>query len=325
MGTTESNPLTSNKSKLIAASPELSVVISCFFEENSIDEFHSRLSKALIETGRSFEIIFVNDGSTDNTFGKLKYLFERYSHVSCVINFFRNFGQAAGYTAGIVESKGQHFLFLDSDLQLDPEQIPELLTRFDEGFDVVSGYRLHRKDPFRRILASKVSNLIMKRAAKSSLRDYGCTFKIFNGKLVRAFGLGTGKLFFPAEIIATATNVSEIPVRHHPRRFGKSGWTLKKLLDFNMDHLVNLSNHPFQYLSYVTIFLATLFLLRIFLGFLVPISFLGDISHGLLLNSIFFFFLIETAILCLVGEFVIRSFRFLQGKPAYIVKDILKR
>ena len=129
-----------------APAPEFSAIITCYFEEKSIDEFHARLSRALESLGRTYEILFVNDGSTDKTFEKLEAIFERDPHVAAVLDLFKNSGQAAAMTAGFTHARGRHFIFMDSDLQLDPAELPRLVAKYDEGCDLVSGFRKNRKD-----------------------------------------------------------------------------------------------------------------------------------------------------------------------------------
>ena len=131
--------------------PEFSVLITCYFEERSIEEFHARLSEAMRALGRSYEIIFVNDGSTDRTFEKLSGIFDRDPSVSAILDMFRNAGQLAAITAALCESRGRALLLMDSDLQLAPEEIPLLVAEYDKGFDVVSGARVNRKDSWLRI------------------------------------------------------------------------------------------------------------------------------------------------------------------------------
>jgi glycosyltransferase involved in cell wall biosynthesis len=135
--------------------PEISAVITCYFEEVSIEEFHARLSSTLKSTGRAYEIIFVNDGSTDATFDKLKTIFNIDPRVTVIMDLFRNSGQAAAITAGLERARGDIILLMDSDLQLSPEELPLLLTEYDKGADIVTGYRKNRKDSLRRIIPSK--------------------------------------------------------------------------------------------------------------------------------------------------------------------------
>jgi glycosyltransferase involved in cell wall biosynthesis len=309
----------------MAEAIDLSAVITCYFEERSIDEFHSRLTASLSRTGLRYEIVFVNDGSTDETFAKLEEIFDRDPRVSCIVNLFRNSGQAAAITAGIREARGSNFLFMDSDLQLDPEELPRLLEEFERGADIVSGWRASRKDPFMRVFFSRIANVVMRRASRSELRDFGCTYKLFRGELVRAFPFGPEKLFNQVEIIAQAGVCREVAISHHPRRFGRSGWRLSRLFDFYMENVVNLTNRQFQALMVLNFGLALAFVARVAVGFLFPGAILSEVTHGLLLNLQVISLLLLAGTLCFMGELGIRSFRILQRNPRYVVKEIRRR
>ena len=175
--------------------PDFSIVISCHFEENSIEEFHGRLSATLEAMGRPYEIIMVNDGSTDSTWQKLNLLFDNDPHITVILDLFKNAGQQAAVTAAMTEARGRAWVLMDSDLQLDPGELPLLAAAYDKGADLVSGYRKNRRDSLWRILPSKLANMIMRRASDSTLRDFGCTFKIYNADLLRAFEFGPYHVF----------------------------------------------------------------------------------------------------------------------------------
>jgi glycosyltransferase involved in cell wall biosynthesis len=315
-------PLTDARAE---TAPEFSVIITCYYEEQSIEEFHARLSRAMESIGRSYEIIFVNDGSTDKTFDRLKAIFEKDPRVSVIIDLFKNAGQAAAMTAGFTQARGRAFIFMDSDLQIDPAELPVLIGKFDEGYDVVSGCRKNRKDPWTRVLPSKMANVIMRKVSKSILTDFGCTYKVYDARLVRAFDYGPCKPWRPAYVIAQAQRVIEIPITHYPRKYGKSGWTLRKLFAYNMDNLVGISDRPFQILSGICLLLALAFVIRIILAWLLPFSILTEITNGLILNVVVLSLLIILAVLSAIGEFLIRSYNMLQGYPAYIVREIRRR
>jgi len=305
--------------------PEFSVIISCYYEENSIEEFHGRLSRTLESLKRSYEIIFINDGSTDKTFEKLKMIFDKDAHVTTIIDLFKNAGQAMAVTAGISYARGKGFVLMDSDLQLDPEELPLLVSEFDKGFDVVSGYRKDRKDSIFRIIPSKIANMIMRKVSESDFTDFGCTFKIINAKLIQGFDLGPYKPLHLPNLIAKTQRCVEVPVTHNPRKYGKSGWTFKKLFAYNMDNIVCLSERPFQILSFLCILVALLFFLRIALSRIFNFSILSEVTRGLLLNTIIISLLVVISILCLIGEFVIRNFVVLQKYPSYIIREILQK
>jgi len=306
-------------------SVEFSVIITCHYEEKSIEEFSGRLSRTMESLGRSYEIIFVNDGSTDNTFEKLKMVFQKDSHVRTIMDLFRNSGQLAAMTAGIQYAKGKNFIFMDSDLQLDPEEIPLLVAEFDKGIDIVSGCRKKRRDPLVRIISSQIANLVVRKVSGHKVSDLGCTFKIYNGTIIRAFGFGPFKKFQTAYVYSKAKTFSEIPVTHHPRKYGKSGWTFKSLFAFHMDNLVGISRRPFQLLSLFCMFFAFLFLVRIVTAWFIPFSILPQITPGLILNVILAHLLLTLSVMSVVGEYIIRNFISLQAYPNYIIREILQK
>ncbi len=304
---------------------EFSVLITCYYEERSIEEFHGRLSKAMQHLGRSYEIIFVNDGSTDGTYEKLGRIFERDPNVSAIVDLFQNSGQLAAITAALCEARGRAILLMDSDLQLAPEEIPLLVAEYDKGYDVVSGARVQRTDSRLRIIPSKLANVIMRRATRSGFRDFGCTFKIYNAQLVRAFDYGPHRLFSNVDTIARAGRRAEVPVTHFLRKYGKSGWTLRKLFQYNTDNLVILSERPFQILAALCLAAALLFSVRIVLAYIFPFRILGSVTNGLLLNAIAISLLITVAVMSMIGEFAIRTFLMGRRVPQYIVRELRKR
>jgi glycosyltransferase involved in cell wall biosynthesis len=308
-----------------ATHPEISAIITCYYEEKSIDEFHSRLSTALDSTGRSYEIIFVNDGSTDKTFEKLEAIYARDPRVSVVMDLFKNAGQANAIMAGVCEARGETFLFMDSDLQLMPEELPLLLEEYDKGYDVVSGHRTERKDSVFRKLPSKLANIIMRKISGSDLQDFGCTFKLFDAKLIRAFEPSPFLSFRQTDYIAEAQRCQDVPITHLPRKYGKSGWTFGKLWKFNMDNIVLLSQRPFQIIAWTSLVLAFLFVLRIFIENFTPISILSTVTNGLLLNVIVLALFILLTATSMVGEFAIRTFIASKKTPLFIIRKMLKR
>ncbi len=304
--------------------PELSAIVTCYFEEKSIDEFYGRLRGTLEKTGRPFEILMVNDGSTDRTLEKLRAIHARDLHVT-VIDFFKNAGQVCAMSAGIERAEGRALIFMDSDLQLDPEELPLLLAEFDRGLDVVSGARKGRRDPLSRRAFSFFANKIMRGVTRAPFTDFGCTFKVFRADLVRAHGVGPLKPFSPIYTIRSAGRCLEIPVSHHPRRYGRSGWTFRKLFHFNLDHLLGYSE-VFQVLSGVALLVAFLTFIRITLAWTFPASIIASgVTTGLILNSLLFSTALLLGVLALVGEYVIRMHDQQQRGPRYIVREVLPK
>ncbi len=319
------NACETKQSQVNVKSPEFSVIISCYYEEKSIDEFYTRLSKAMNSLDRSYEIVFVNDGSTDKTFEKLKMIYDKDPHVTTIIDLFKNAGQAVAVTAGIKHANGKNFVLMDSDLQLDPEELPLLVKEFDKGLDIVSGCRKNRKDSIFRIIPSKIANMIMRKVSESNFTDFGCTFKIINGKLVRGLDFGPYKTLNIPNLIAKAQRCVEVPVTHHQRKYGKSGWTFRKLFRYNMDNIVCLSQRPFQILGVICFFFAFLFVTRIVLSTVFDFSVLTEVTRGLLLNAVIISLFTVISVLCLIGEFVIRNFVVLQRYPAYVIREIVQK
>ena len=304
---------------------EFSVIITCYFEEQSIDIFYERLSNTLKTLGRSYEIIFINDGSTDRTFEKLRRIFESDNRVTAVIDLFKNTGQGNAKTPGVMIAKGKAMVVIDSDLQLDPEELPRLVSVYDKGCDLVSGYREKRKDTLFRKLPSKIANAIMRKASGTKLRDFGCTFKIYDMRLIHAFEFGPFKPWRSVPVIAQAARTADVPISHHSRPFRKSGWTFRKLFAYNMENLVNLSERPFQFIGVLCLGIALLGFLRLITEMIFPVSILPRVTSGLILNVVVIGFLSTLAILAAIGEFAIRNFIKLQNAPAFVIREIYER
>jgi len=222
----------------------LSVVIPAYNEEENVPILYEKLKKVLDGLGQDYEIIFVDDGSTDGTYQRLKQLAEKDSRLK-VIRFKRNYGQTAAMSAGFEHAKGDVIITLDADLQNDPEDIPLLLEKLKEGYHVVSGWRKDRKDPFlSRKLPSMVANWLISKITGVHLHDYGCTLKAYRAEVVKDLELfGDMHRFLPALTKRRGAKITEVVVRHHPRMFGKSkygiGRTVRVLLDIMLVKFLN--------------------------------------------------------------------------------------
>lgn len=313
------NPLNNNEP------PYFSVIIACHYEEKSIMEFYTRLSKTLSGLNKSYEIVFVNDGSTDRTFDLLKEIFNKDKKVTKIINLFKNAGQNAAVTAGVVHAMGKHFILMDSDLQLAPEELPLLVEEFEKGYDVVSGYRKERKDSLFRTFPSVIANFIMRKVSNSDFSDFGCTFKIFHGELVRAFHLSPLKLFNMVYIVGQAQKCKEVPISHFPRKYGKSGWSFNKLMEYNMENFIGLLSKAFQFIGFWSIVIAALLVFRLIVDAFYSFKILSNIYNGGVLIAVLFSMFVTLKMLCLIGEYVVRIFSVSQKNPKYIIKEILIR
>lgn len=219
-------------------SPELAAVIAAYHDESSIDEFHRRLSDTLGELGRSYEIVYVNDGSRDATWTKIEALFERDDHVTRAIDLDRNSGKEAALTAATAAARGDKLVYIDCDLQLDPEDLPRALAEFDRGFDIVSGYRTARRDSLLRTAVSPLANAVWRRRWRTRLRDLGCHFWIIDGRLMRDCEFGPTNPIRLETVLARSRGASEVAVGHHPRPHGRSTWSVAALVRYFVGGLI---------------------------------------------------------------------------------------
>ena len=217
----------------------ISVVIPAFNEEENIKLLYSELKMVLGEVQDSFEIIFIDDGSTDRTFEVLKGLVKKNKDLKA-IKLARRFGQSSALLAGFRNSSGDTVITLDADLQNDPKDIPRLIQRLREGYDVVCGWRKDRKDPFlSKIIPSNISNWIARRLTGLEIHDFGCTFRAYRRQVVDELELyGEKHRYIPALASMEGFLVTEVEVEHHPRRYGKTKYSLLRTIRGLTDLLV---------------------------------------------------------------------------------------
>ena len=232
-----------------AAKIYLSIVVPLFNEEESVE----KLVAAIMETSRKFEfnyeIILVDDGSTDATWQTLEAIKVVFPEIRG-IKLRRNFGQTSAMVAGFEYAKGEIIVTLDGDLQNDPTDIPKLLRKLDEGYDIVSGWRKDRKDHWSRVLPSKVANRLISFTTGVHLHDYGCSLKAYRSECIKSIkGYGDMHRFFPALASMTGARVTEVPVNHYPRRHGKSKYGFDRIFKvfsdiFSMNLIIRFSSMP---------------------------------------------------------------------------------
>jgi len=215
---------------------ELSIVIPLYNEAENIEPLYAELSAALAEVGRAYEVIIVDDGSRDDSFARLKAVHERDPRWR-VIRFRRNFGQTAGFSAGFDAARGQIVITSDADLQNDPRDIPRLLAKMAEGYDIVSGWRVNRKEPFlSRRLPSMIANRLISGATGVTLHDYGCSLKAYRSEVVKSVRLyGELHRFIPAIASWMGVSVAEVPVNDRARRFGRSKYGINRTFKVFLD------------------------------------------------------------------------------------------
>ncbi|NJN17833.1 MAG: glycosyltransferase family 2 protein [Oscillochloris sp.] len=310
---------------------ELSIVVPIYNEEESIPALYERLTTELERYGRSYEIIAVDDGSRDRSFALLRDLAVADDRLR-VVRFRRNFGQTAAFAAGFDRARGEYIVTIDADLQNDPADIPNLMAKAAEGFDVVSGWRARRQDPFiNRRLPSMLANRLISWSTGVYLHDYGCSLKVYRSDVVKNINLyGELHRFIPAIASWQGTAVAEIPVHHEPRRFGKSkygiGRTTRVLLDLiTVRFLLSFATRPMQVFGLIG-------LLSILLGiavnlYLVVIKLIYQVDIGdrplLLLGVLLLMIGVQFIGFGLIGELVTRVYYEAQHKPIYVVREEL--
>lgn len=312
--------------------PLISVVIPLYNEEENIELLYAQLKAALEGVGREYEIIIVDDGSTDRSFDILKRLYEGEECLK-VIRFRRNFGQTAAFSAGFDYASGDVVITMDADLQNDPADIPKLLKLIEEGYDVVSGWRLHRKDPFlTRRLPSMMANWLISNVTGVHLHDYGCSLKAYRREVVKNVHLyGDLHRFIPAIASWMGISVAEVPVHHRARRFGRSKYSLSRtfrvLLDIlTVRFLLSYATRP----SHIFGSLGLLsFAIGVGLGIyltVVKVALGQDIGGRPLLTLAVLLMLmgVQSVTMGLLGELVVRTYHETQNKPIYAVREILE-
>ncbi|MDP8224587.1 MAG: glycosyltransferase family 2 protein [Candidatus Lernaella stagnicola] len=208
---------------------EITILVPLFDEQENLRPLHERLSAVLADVGRPYEILFIDDGSRDDSFSVLEQLHgEDREHVR-VVRFRGNFGKSAALSAGFTEARGQIVFTMDADLQDDPEEIPAFLAKLDEGYDLVSGWKKVRHDPLGKTLPSKVFNWFTRVATGVPLHDFNCGFKCYRREVIEAIDVyGEMHRFLPALAAEYRFRVGEIPVKHHARHAGKSKYGIER-------------------------------------------------------------------------------------------------
>ena len=311
--------------------PEISIVIPLLNESENIEPLYSELSQALNLLGKTYEVIVIDDGSSDGSFDRLKKIHERDGRWR-VIRFRRNFGQAAAFSAGFAAARGNYVITIDADLQNDPRDIKSLLEKADEGYDIVSGWRVNRKEPFlSRRLPSMLANSLISKVVGVALHDYGCSLKVYRGEVVKNVMLyGELHRFIPAIISSIGIRTTELPVNDRARRHGSSkygiGRTFKVMLDLiTVRFILQFSTRPLHFfgaLGLGTASLGTVLGLYLVYAKLVLDQPIG--TRPLLVLAVLLVILGVQAISTgLVAELVTRAYYEGSGKALYTIQEEL--
>ncbi len=249
--------------------PEISVIVPLYNEEQNVEPLYRAITSALHRMHEPYEILFVDDGSRDGTFDQAKRLAQEDKCLR-VIRFRTNYGQTPAMAAGIEHAAGAILLTMDGDLQNDPEDIPILVAKLREGFDLVAGWRRIRKDKFlSRRLPSIVANWLISKVTKIPIKDNGCSLKAYRASVMKNLPLYSEMhRFIPAVSSMAGIRIAQVPVRHHPRRFGQSKYGLSRIYKVLLDlvtikTLLTFISRPHMFFSWIAVPSALLGLLLI--------------------------------------------------------------
>lgn len=306
----------------------LSLIVPVYNEEENLPLLFDAIHNVMDPLALQWELILVDDGSRDNSPNVLKQLHARDPEHIRLVFFRRNFGQTAAIAAGIDHASGEIVILLDADLQNDPADIPVLLAKLDEGYDVVSGWRKDRKDAYiTRTLPSNLANGLISHVTGVHLHDYGCTLKAYRRDALTGFRLyGEMHRFIPVYAHSVGAKIAEIPVRHHPRRFGKAKYglerTIKVILDlFTVKFLLDYSRKPIYLFGGTGVILIILSILA-FLALLVRRVFweIPVLTSPIFVVAVMVAIMgFQSILMGLIAELQMRTYYESQAKTTYTI------
>jgi len=307
---------------------KISIVIPVYNEAESLKELYNEIKKVMVENDFSYEIIFVDDGSTDDTFKVVQELFNNDKGIQ-IIQFRKNFGQTAALGVGFKEATGEFIIPMDADLQNDPADITKMIEKLEEGYDVVSGWRNKREDNFFKKVISSGANVLRKILIKDNITDSGCTLKVYRKECLQDLNLfGEMHRFIPALLMLRGFKITEIKVNHRPRKYGKTKYnfnrTIKGFLDLLLiKFLKDFSARPLYLFGGAGLSSMSLgIVIGLYLSYL---KFIENMSIGnrplLLLGILLIIIGIQLISIGIIGELMISR----QEKKKYSIKKILKQ
>ena len=308
--------------------PYLSIVLPVYNEKGTLEALAKEIASVMAQGSKSYECIFVDDGSTDGSAEILKRLKNQIPQVH-VITFRKNFGQTAALSAGFDYARGQVIVTLDADLQNDPKDIPLLLKKLDEGYDLVSGWRKERQDGWVRNVPSHLANRLISWVTGVKLHDSGCTLKAYRREVVKELRLyGEMHRFIPALASWNGISLVEVPVKHHPRKSGKSKYGLSRTFRVFLDlitvkFLLSYSASPIQMFGKMGLVASLTGILFFIIAVVLKLTQLRTLTG----NPLFYFFIfleiiaVQFVLIGLLGEINLRTYHESQKKKTYAIKE----
>lgn len=312
---------------------DLSIIIPVFNEEENLPILYQEIKEALAPLQKSYEIIFIDDGSQDNSFAVLKEIQALDAGVK-IIRLRRNFGQTAALSAGFDYARGKIVITMDADLQNDPHDIPLLLAKIEEGYDMVNGWRQKRQDKFlTRRLPSMIANRLISLLTGIRLHDYGCTLKAIKQDVIKNIRLyGELHRFIPAVASTLGVSIAEVQVNHRPRRFGRSKYNLFRLPRVILDmltvkFLLSYSTRPLQIFGLVGLVSGAIgFFIALWLSYQRLILKISSANRPILLLAVLLMVIgVQFITLGLMAEIMVRTYHESTGKPIYHIREVIDR
>jgi len=311
---------------------QFSIVVPFFNEQENIPPLYMKLTEVMDGIGEPYELIFVDDGSKDNTFKVLSDIYEHDRRVN-IVRLRRNFGQTAALKAGFDFARGEVIISMDGDLQHDPEEIPRFVEKMEEGYDLVSGWRYQRKDTWlTRQLPSRIANWMMAKLSGVELHDFGTTFKAYRREIIQEIQLyGELHRFIPALASSSGAKIAEVPIENLERKSGKSnygiGRTIRVFLDLLIvKFLLDFSTRPLQFFGVLGIAgTSSGLVIAAYLAIDKLIHHTDTIAeHGplMLLAVVLFLSGVQLLSLGLLGEITSRTYYESQNKPIYALREV---
>ncbi len=296
----------------------ISFVIAVYNEQDTLEELYNRLKKVIIEQGYDCEILFINDGSTDNSLKILKDLLKHGEDFK-VIELSNNFGQIAAFSAGFTQATGDVIVTLDADLQNYPEDVPLLIKKIDEGYSLVGGIRKARRDTIRRKIIGNIANYLNYVLTKVKVQDIGCSIKAYKRHIVEGLRAPGGTVRFNTVAAFSLTkDVIEIPVRHTGRKFGKSKWNFLSMFQHNLDIWISSNN-------VIPRIIVAIGAIGFFYGFIIYLLFfigVVKVSNAMSAGGVILFNAFMILLLGIIAEVCIKILKEFRGRLIYNIKKI---
>ncbi len=320
------------KMKKLDPRMKISIIVPVYNEVESLELLYGAIEKSVSPLDADWELILVDDGSRDGSLEKIREIVQANPAKASAVILRRNFGQTAAIAAGIDHSSGDVIVLLDADLQNDPADIPLMIEKINEGYDVVSGWRSNRQDSyFTRTLPSRIANSLISRVTHVKLHDYGCTLKAYRREVLTGFRLyGEMHRFIPAYANSFGAKITEVKVHHHPRKFGKAKYGLERTIKVVLDlitvyFLTSFASKPIYLFGGAGLFLIFFSLISlIYLAARRVLYAISPFTSPLFIIAVMVAIMgFQSILMGLIAELLARTYHESQNKPIYTIREVI--